>query len=391
MVNKALITTLDNLPILKQQISILSKEVELGILSEIIVVNNGSADSTKQWLDTQGNLTVIHKENNGAGPGRNAGIDIAGEFDHLLLLDGGIRPLISGTERMLEYLNSTPKADVIGVEIPDFETDERKAWRYWPEAITKAYRNTRLSHTAYCLTRSRAWDGIRFCEDGPFGEKAWGTDDDLMAYQWRDLGIIVHVVAGIHPYRRASGSFNRLFQETGIWPNQYGSGYEKRLVYLQQNYPNHQPGIQWGEPWLTVIIKVSGLDSTIKMIKTTHELLRLRRFKDWNIPNPYSIIAWESTPEFLNWAQWRHLRQHHGDTTIINGKILRKTLDNEGLWTGDFIVCDDDYKKCIRKNAYYYTLVESEIDIIAIIERYNTLHPCTGDNWPPLCALRSQI
>jgi len=235
MITKAVITTIDNLPNLKDTLSVLLPDP---LLNEIIVVDNGSIDGTGEWLDEQAcskdKLTVVTRENLGAGPGRNAGLDAAGHFDYVLMLDGGIRPLRGGTRRLLDYLEATPDADVIGIEIADFVTDCECAWRRWPNPILPehTYVNTRLSHTAYCLCRWRAWDGLRFSEEGPFAEPGWGVDDDEMAYQWNEDGATVHVVTNIHPYRRASGSFRRLYRETGIWPVNYGSVYEKRLVKL---------------------------------------------------------------------------------------------------------------------------------------------------------------
>jgi hypothetical protein len=182
---KAVITTLDNLENLRESVAVLQAEP----LEEIIVVNNGSQDGTREWLDEQDDMTVIHRENLGAGPGRNAGIDAAEPYDFIMLLDGGIRPLLGGTEQMLDYLLATPDADVIGVG------------RRWPQPITKTYQNKRLSHTAYCLARFDAFDGIRFSEAGPFGMPGWGADDDELMYQWLDAGITVHVVTGVHPYR----------------------------------------------------------------------------------------------------------------------------------------------------------------------------------------------
>jgi hypothetical protein len=213
----AVVTTLDNLPNLKETMAVLRSEP----LSEIVVVNNGSRDGTREWLDEQDGLTVVHRENRGAGPGRNAGLDAARPFDFALMLDGGIRPLRGGTARMLDYLDRHADVDVVGVHIFDFETDKEKAWRRWhlPIADDRIYQNTRLSHTAYCLSRARAWDGLRFCEEGPFGEPGWGADDDEMMYRWNEAGITVHVVrcacnenspcTGVHPYRHASGSFLR--------------------------------------------------------------------------------------------------------------------------------------------------------------------------------------
>lgn len=342
MLIKCVITTLDNLPLLEQQIAILRND----LIDEIIVVNNGSNDGTAEWLAGQTGLTVVNRPNNGAGPGRNAGLDAAGKFDYVLMLDGGIRPLMGGTQRMLTYLERRKDADVIGVEIPHFETNLEKAWRRWPAEIEDGttYQNSRLSHTAYCMARARAFDGIRFSEDGPFGEPGWGCDDDLMAYQWCDLGIAVHVVTNIHPYRRASGSFSRLLQDTGLWGNQYGSVYEKRLVWLQQNYARYLPGVQWGEapPERTVIIDVADLEETVKLVKFWHDEFRQdRQSEPWQAYwLPYRIVVRcpASRVDFLEWAEPRRLRQHHGDTIVVNNEIIRRSANNEALWTGDFIL-----------------------------------------------------
>jgi glycosyltransferase involved in cell wall biosynthesis len=342
MLVKCVITSLDNLPLLKEQITILRNKP----VDEIIVVNNGSEDGTAEWLATQSGLTVINRENNGAGPGRNAGLDMAGRFDYVLMLDGGIRLLLGGTQKMIDYLERRQGADVIGVEIADFETDPERAWRRWPKPIRDedTYQNLRLSHTAYCLARFRAFDGLRFSEEGPFGEAGWGCDDDQMAYQWRDAGIVVHVVTNIHPYRRGSGSFGRLFRETGIWPNQFGSTYEKRLVWLQQNYAQYQPGIQWGEapPERTVIIDVADLEETINFIKFWHDEFRKdRQPEPWQaywLPYRIEVRCPVERTDFLEWAELRRLRQHHGDTIIVDGEIIRRNSGNEELWTGDFIL-----------------------------------------------------
>ncbi|MHC4230096.1 MAG: glycosyltransferase family 2 protein [Planctomycetota bacterium] len=379
---KAIITTLDNLPNLKESISVLRSEP----LCEVVVVNNGSIDGTKEWLSEQKDLTVINRENLGAGPGRNAGLNAVGECDYFLMIDGGIRPLKDGTRKMLDYLERIPDADVIGVEIQDFETDNRRAWRRWPDPILRTYRHTRLSHTAYCLARYKAFDGLRFCEDGPFGQPGWGADDDEMMYRWNEAGIVVHVVTNIHPYRHASGSFRRLFKETGVWPTDYGSTYEQRVVWLQQNWPQYEPGLQWGEPWLTVVIRANEIEPTAKLIKRAHDKLRERHFRPpWqNTPNPYSIIAWGNDPDWLDWAEPRRLRQHHGNKVVTNDDIVYRSADNEPTWTGDFRLCTNgDWRDAIRPDAHYYALVKSDADFDRLFDRYNGVHPPKQKKEPP--------
>jgi len=374
MIVKAIITTFDNIDNLKESIPVLQAD---DLISEIIVVNNGSKDGTKEWLNSQDGLKIIHRDNLGAGPGRNAGLDAACEFDYALMVDGGIRPLHNGTKHLLDYLQVTPEADVIGVEIHDLETNHAKAWRRWIKPIGNedTYNNTRLSHTAYCLARKRVFDGIRFCEEGPFAMPGWGADDDELACQWQNHGFNVHVVVGIKCYRRSSGSFGRLYRETGIYPNQYGSVYEGRVVWLQQNHCQHQQGMQWGEPWLTVVIKQGDVESTAKMIKYAHDELRKRTFeRPWQeFPNPYSVIVWGDGGQ---WFEDRRLRQHHGDKVIVNDQIIKRNAMNESTWTGDFIVHSGvDWQDAIRKNAFYYGLVTTQDELKMLIDKHNELHP----------------
>lgn len=340
---KVVITTFDNLDNLKEQLWVLEGEP----VSEIVVVNNGSEDGTREWLDQKCpyECRVVHRDNLGAGPGRNHGLNVAGDFDYVLMLDGGIRPLIGGVQRMVDYLDESAWCDVIGVEIADMVTDKDKAWRRWYRAIghDQTYRNSRLSHTAYCMARRRAFDGIRFSEEGPFAQPGWGADDDELAYQWNDAGIAVHVVTGVKPYRRASGSFHRLYQETGIWPNQYGSVYEQRVVLLQHKWAKYMPGVQWGEPEdnRRYIVYFSGdVADTAVLIKSIHDTCRQDKLDPpydymWK---PYSIkvVCSRNDSDFIKWARARELRHHHGDTIVEDGYIVRRSVVNEHTWTGDF-------------------------------------------------------
>jgi glycosyltransferase involved in cell wall biosynthesis len=342
---KAVITTFDNLPLLKEQVRILKED---DLISEIIVVSNGSVDGTNEWLKSASGLTAIYRNNDGAGPGRNAGIDAAGKYDYLLMLDGGIRPVIGGTRLMLNYLEKHPEVDVVSPEVMVcFTTDEALAHRRVSGEIVDetAFPQSALSGTAYALCRPSAWDGIRFAEAGPFGKPGWGVDDNEMAFKWNVNGIVHHdfqYIDGherymIQIYRRASGSFNRLFKETGIWPNQYGSNYEERYVMTTQMYPQF-----WNPPWNNSRIDVSCVvlgwneyPMFARAIKALHDDLK-------DISHEIIFVDNGSDDETKWWLDTFALRHHHGNTALSggDGEILRRGEELEPVWTGNVIRVD---------------------------------------------------
>ena len=63
-------------------------------LDNIIVVNNGSTDGTKVWLDEQTDLDVIHQENVGGSGGFYRGIQYAYEkgYDWIWCMDDDVYP-----------------------------------------------------------------------------------------------------------------------------------------------------------------------------------------------------------------------------------------------------------------------------------------------------------
>jgi len=390
---KSIITTLDNCDVLQRQIAVLDREP----LDEVVVVNNGSQDSTRVWLDAQSDLTVVHRENHGAGPGRNAGLDAAGAFDYVLMLDGGILPAVHSVERMLDYLEPRPGVSGLGVEVPDLRTDIDQAWLMWPEPVYRTYRNLCLSHTAYGMFRADAWDGFRFREEGPFGKPGWGGDDNEMAYQWRAADMVIRVATcgcrlpyfkgrcvggSVHAYRKRGGSWARLKRETGLAPWGEGSVFEQRCVWLQQQWPQFDLGEQRDEPWITIVIKAAPtVIETAKVVKLAHKVLykqKLLRPRQGRLPRPYSIQLWlaDAPDDVIRWAEQRCLRRHYGQVITVDDEIVRRTPQNEDTWTGDFrLSTGDDWREDLRPNAYYYGYAETVDDITRLIAAYNRRHP----------------
>jgi len=219
-----------------------------------------------------------------------------------------------------------------------FTTDESESSFNIEQIIDKfTFPQRGLSSTAYCLTRAKAWDGLRFCEEGPFSEPGWGVDDNEMAYRWNDVGIVHHdwtEAMGIYLYRRASGSFARLHKETGIWPSQYGSVFEKRNVWCAQNYLDHRMLFGWPREIKTSYI-FEGLEypELARKIKAIHD--------QGKEANEIIVMTDGLNDETLDWIETHRLRWHWGDTAITPGGDIVRRNEDPDTWTGDFLIDAD--------------------------------------------------
>lgn len=84
--------------------------------TELIVINDGSTDSTKLLLEKYQNiskdLTVIHKQNGGPASTRNLGIDIA-KGEYLVFLDADDKLCENAIAVIFNFLNTNQRYDFI--------------------------------------------------------------------------------------------------------------------------------------------------------------------------------------------------------------------------------------------------------------------------------------
>lgn len=73
-------------------------------LENIVVVNNGSTDGTREWLDEQADLDVVHQENVGGAGGFYRGIQYAYEkgYDWIWCMDDDVYPELDCLEKLLK-------------------------------------------------------------------------------------------------------------------------------------------------------------------------------------------------------------------------------------------------------------------------------------------------
>lgn len=96
------IVTFNRLELLKQGIECLRKQQKL---TGIIVVNNGSTDGTREWLDAQPGLLVVHQDNVGGSGGFYTGIERAYSegADWIWCMDDDVFPRPDCLDRLLPY------------------------------------------------------------------------------------------------------------------------------------------------------------------------------------------------------------------------------------------------------------------------------------------------
>ena len=105
------------LPYLKESLFQIMEEVTLWN-SEVIIVDNGSNDGTKEFVEKQlyvyNNLRYNRLENNlGISKGKNIGINLS-KGDYILLLDADIIPVMDSIRCMVVYLDDHKECDAIG-------------------------------------------------------------------------------------------------------------------------------------------------------------------------------------------------------------------------------------------------------------------------------------
>lgn len=99
----ALVVTYNRKTLLQKCVDALRNQTRQ--LDAIIVVNNNSNDGTKEWLDSQPDLIVIHQENVGGAGGFYRGIKEAYErdFDWIWAMDDDVNPSATCLDCLCDY------------------------------------------------------------------------------------------------------------------------------------------------------------------------------------------------------------------------------------------------------------------------------------------------
>lgn len=107
------VVTYNRLALLKDAIEALKMQTEP---SDILVVNNGSTDGTKEYLDGQTELLVIHQENLGGAGGFYAGMKYAAEkgYDFAWVMDDDVIPDVDALKSLKDAYDFLSVKEKVG-------------------------------------------------------------------------------------------------------------------------------------------------------------------------------------------------------------------------------------------------------------------------------------
>lgn len=110
----ALIVTHNRFALLKESIEAIRMQSRRP--DEILIVNNGSTDGTKSWLDAQSDLVNIHQDNLGCSAGFNIGIKTAyrNGADWVWAMDDDSIPFPDALEKLISCADKIPAEHRIG-------------------------------------------------------------------------------------------------------------------------------------------------------------------------------------------------------------------------------------------------------------------------------------
>ena len=99
----AVVVTYTRLALLKKVIDLLKRQTRQ--LDSIVIVNNGSTDGTKEWLEREKNITLINQSNSGGAGGFETGVKYAyeNEADWIWMMDDDVFPNIDCLEKLLGW------------------------------------------------------------------------------------------------------------------------------------------------------------------------------------------------------------------------------------------------------------------------------------------------
>lgn len=274
--------------IMEQNLPRLLKDAS--VYRQIIIIDQNSSDNSEAVCKRYPEITYVKNPVNlGSGRGRNIGNRLAlsdEKTGFVFSMDADIiTPYNIGTS--LRYgLDQFKEIHDLGMSHPDCQTEKIELVDDYIPLVNAFFPATMLSYTWCSMQRRELFEkietlfrspGVYWSEEGPYGMPGWGVDDNDYAYRIIRTGCNIGGIANLkwengdlrpplvfHVDHRC---YNDLFKETGIWPNQHNTTYERRIVLMY---------FDWAANWnytvntLYVLMHQGSIDRLKEEIRKIH-------------------------------------------------------------------------------------------------------------------------
>ena len=260
----AVVVTFNRRELLKRNIECLRRNKPV---SSILVVNNGSTDGTKEWLDEQQDLSVIHQANVGGSGGFYTGIEHAYQSgaDWIWCMDDDVFPRENCLEKLLAEATDTS----IGILAPRRMMDGKIFCHDF-----QAYNLTNLFASMYAkrlinekVNTPTEIKGTAF--EGPFirrevVEKIGLPNKDLFIFCDDTDYCLRAVLAGFKIVYIPNALMDKeKFFSNDTWEQRNQKKKWKRYYQIRNSaYLNHRYGQNWGVKYIRGFINVCGYIAT---------------------------------------------------------------------------------------------------------------------------------
>lgn len=193
----------NTLKTLKMTLDILREELS-DIKHEVIIIDNGSDDGTKdflcslKWIYNGDIRLVFNPENMGISRGKNQGIFMSGG-EYVLLLDGDVVPVPNSIKKMIEFLDKNQDKHTIGFYPNKFALQPNGYGTEQHESFCHELFDVKESNTTclfYGMYRKTVFHTVRMDESGEYANPGYGWEDHDFFMQMKVAGIkqwVAHV------------------------------------------------------------------------------------------------------------------------------------------------------------------------------------------------------
>lgn len=223
---------------------------------DILVINNGSSDGTKEWISNQDDLLVINQDNLGSSGGQYSAMSYMMEHDYawiLMMDDDGIADKDEIKNLLAAYNNVKEEAgrDVILNALVVNKDDHKHTSFLWARESKRSTDIEVLKKTPYIkdihpfngtLVKRSIIEQIGLVKKEMF---IWGDEKEYMARAVHNNIGLYTVTSAIHYHPKEKGQKGNIFPFISKWqlllkPKKMSHYYYRNEGYIYNTYPERR-------------------------------------------------------------------------------------------------------------------------------------------------------